>query len=54
MISLQVQRLHKKLRKIEKKYSALPEYAKVPRARYAKMYKNTVRRLEKLTGRKFI
>jgi len=54
MISMQVQKLHKKLKSLERKYSRLPESAKIQKVRIAKTYSATINKIEKLTGRSLI
>jgi len=54
VISIQVNKLHKKLKKLERKYSRLPESAKLQKMRLAKTYSSTVKKIEKLTGRRMM
>ena len=54
MISLQVQKLHKKLKRLERKYSRLPKKSIIQKMRLAKTYAATVVKIEKLTGKEFI
>jgi archaellum component FlaC len=54
MISLEVEKLHKKLKRIERQYSRLPQKAKVQKMRLAKSYSATIEKIEKLTGRKMM
>lgn len=46
-------KLFKKLQRLERKYEKLNKQARVKRARLLKAYLATIRKIEKVTGRRF-